>query len=252
VAHAGAIDGDAQGSGASPGSRQGGDRVAERELRLFVAVDLPAEVRQALGDAIGTLRRAGADAGVAWVRPDAIHLTLKFLGSTPAARVPAITAGLRQAVAGAAPFELQPEGFGTFHGGKNPRFTRRFPRESRHHNVRVLWVGLGLGRERLAELAGRVETALAPLGFPAEQRPFSGHLTLARVREQADRATRERLWRALEPYVSLGTMVVGRFDPGRVPRFPAFRVTGVSLIASTLTPGGAIYCTLEAFALAER
>jgi 2'-5' RNA ligase len=224
----------------------------DRPLRLFVAAELPDDVKQALGDAVAILRQASVpftEDGLAWVRPEAIHLTLKFLGATPAARVPAIAAGLRQAVEGAAPFELRPEGLGTFHGGKSPHFTRRFPRESRHHNVRVIWVGLGPGKERLAELAGRIEAALAPLGFPAEPRPFAGHLTLARVREQADRATRERIWRALEPYVSLGTMVVGRFDPARVPRFPAFRVTTVSLIASTLTPGGAVYRTLETRAL---
>jgi 2'-5' RNA ligase len=230
--------------GSPRGAREDTER-NDRPLRLFVAVELPDEVKQALGDAIETLRRAGAEQGIAWVRPEAIHLTLKFLGATPAARVPTIAAGLQQAVAGVAAFELQPAGLGTFHGGKSPHFTRRFPRESRHDNVRVIWVGLGPGKERLVALAGRVEAALAPLGFPAEPRPFAGHLTLARVREQADRATRERVWRALEPYVSLGTMVVGRFDPARVPRFPAFRVTAVSLIASTLTPGGAVHRLLE-------
>jgi 2'-5' RNA ligase len=252
VAQVGAGGEKAEGEGALPVARHGGESGADRPLRLFVAVELPDEVKQSLDEAIAVLRQAGADAGLAWVRPEAIHLTLKFLGPTPVARVPTITAALRQALEGATSFELRPDGPGTFHGGKNPHFTRRFPRESRHDNVRVLWVGVGPGAERLAELAGRVETALAPHGFPAERRPFAGHLTLARVREQADRATRERLWRALEPYVSRGTMVVGRFDPARVPRFPPFRVSGVTLIESTLTPAGAVYRAVETFALAAR
>jgi 2'-5' RNA ligase len=133
----------------------------------------------------------------------------------------------------------------------SPARNRASPGGSRASRVTTTcaWVGVGLGRESLVELPGRVEAALAPLGFPAERRPFAGHLTLARVRAPADRATRERLWRALEPCGSLGTLVVGRFDPARVRPFPAFRVTSVSLIASPLTSGGAVYRTLEAFAL---
>lgn len=231
--------------GTEAGAAEHGER---RPLRLFVAVELPAEVKDALGDAIAMLRREGVDEGLRWVRPEAIHLTLRFLGSAPPARLPAITPALRQALDGVAPFELRPDGLGTFHGGQNPHFTRRFPRETRHHNVRALWVGIGGETERLADLASRADAALASLGFPTETRRFTAHLTLARVRADVDRATRERLWRTLEPYVSKSTMVVGRFDPGQVPRFPPFRVDRVSLMQSTLAPDGATYRALEVFA----
>ncbi|MGH7322301.1 MAG: RNA 2',3'-cyclic phosphodiesterase, partial [Candidatus Rokuibacteriota bacterium] len=166
-------------------------------LRLFVAVELPEDVKQALREAIATLKRAGIDDGLRWARLEGIHLTLKFLGATPPAKVPAIATALRDALAGATPFELRPEGLGTFHGGRNPHFTRKFPREAYPSTLRVLWVGVSGDTDRLADLAARIETALEPHGVEREKRPFSAHLTLARVRDEADRATRERLSHAL-------------------------------------------------------
>jgi 2'-5' RNA ligase len=235
-------------SGSNPRQRpapQGG----EDSLRLFIAIALPDEVRAALADAMGVLRRAGADDGLRWVRPEGIHVTLKFLGPTPRAKVPAIVAGLREAVAGIAAFELHPAGFGAFHGGKNPHFTREHPREAYHYNLRVLWVGVEGETARLAELAARVEDAIAPLGFQREKRPFAAHLTLARMREDATRETRERVHQALVPYLSKSTMSVGGFDASRVPRFPPFRAGHVSLMQSTLQRGGALYSAVETFPL---
>jgi 2'-5' RNA ligase len=163
--------------------------------------------------------------------------------------VPEIAAALGHAVAGVASFELRPEGFGAFHGGRNLHYTRQHPREAYPTNMRVLWVGIGGETRRLAELAGRVEAALQPLGFPGEKRTFAAHLTLARVREDADVETRRRLAEALQPYLSKSTEAVGRYRPELVPVFPPFRAEHVSLMRSTLGRGGATYDALATFPL---
>lgn len=220
-----------------------------RSLRLFVAVKLPDEVRAALAGAIDLLRAAGADAGLRWVRPEAMHLTLKFLGSTSEERLPELEDALAGATRDVAAFVLQPAGFGSFHGGRG-EIQHRGTRESYHYNLRVVWVGVQGEIEALRLLAARVEQHLAPLGFPTEKRAFAAHLTLARVRDDADRATREEMFRTLEPYLSEGTRT-GNFRPELVPAFPAFRVGGINLMQSTLGRGGATYASLRTFALQE-
>lgn len=219
----------------------------DTDLRLFVAVELPDDVRNALADAIAVLQRAGMGEGMRWVRPEGVHLTLKFLGAVAAGRerqiIDALAAGLR----GVPPFTLQPEGLGTFHGGKGKQPERHAPRESYHYNMRVVWVGLG-DTAAVDALARRVEDALAPLGYPTERRPFFAHLTLGRVRDDAGRAAREALFRAAEPYLSKGTQT-GRFDASLVPSFPPLPVPAVSLMQSTLRPGGAVYAARATFPL---
>ena len=210
-------------------------------LRLFVAIELPDEVKQALVEAVRALRGAGVDDGLRWVRPEGVHVTLKFLGPTPPERVPAIIDALRDAVRGVAPFDLQPSGIGAFHGGRSQHFTREYPRESYPQNIRVLWVGVHGDTAALAALADRVEGALNPLGFPREKRAFSAHLTLARVRDDASRETRIALSEALRPFLSEGSITPAVFDAARVPVFPAFRAERVSLMRSTLLRGGAVY-----------
>ena len=218
----------------------------DTNLRLFVAAELPDDVRSALAAAIAVLQRAGMGEAMRWVRPEGVHLTLKFLGAVAAGRerqiIDALAAGLR----GVAPFTLQPEGLGTFHAGKGwqPRYATR---PGYHYNMRVVWVGLG-DTTALDALARRVEGALAPFGFPADEEPFLAHLTLGRVRDDAGRAAREALFRAAEPYLSKGTRT-GRFDASLVPPFPPLPVTAVSLMQSTLRPGGAVYAARATFPL---
>jgi 2'-5' RNA ligase len=217
-------------------------------LRLFVAVELPDDLKRALDDAIATLKRAGADAGLRWVRPEGIHLTLKFLGATQPDRVPAITAALQEHLAGAAPFDLQPHGFDAFHGGKRAAQFRTW-RESYAHNIRVIFVGLTGGIDALNGLVERVEAALVPIGFPREPRPYFGHLTLARAREDSTREQRERVSAAMDGFPHASDVYTRRVAPQQVA-FPPFRVDSVSLMQSKLQPGGAVYTALETFPLA--
>jgi 2'-5' RNA ligase len=198
---------------ANRGPAPRGERAAQ--LRLFVACELPEEVREALGGVQTDLRRMGADS-LRWVRPEGIHITLKFLGGVDEARAGEITAALAAAVE---PFELRlrPGALGTFGGDR----------------LRVVWVGLDGDTEALASLAGRVEGALAPLGFPGEQRPFAAHLTLARAPDHVPLGERRQL-----------AALVRRYRP---PALPTMTLRRVALMQSTLGPGGSVYTRLAAF-----
>lgn len=187
-------------------------------LRLFVAVELGEEALRALASLQGALRRSGLD-GLRWVRPEGVHLTLKFLGETPADRVPAIRAALAEAVSGTPPHVLKLNGLGTFGSRRSPR---------------VLWVGLEGDLEDLRRLQEKVEAALARLGFPTEGRAFSPHLTLARVRPENAAALSGPIARAVEA------------APAPEACIP---VREVSLMRSTLGPGGAVYDRLAVFPL---
>jgi 2'-5' RNA ligase len=185
-----------------------------------VAIELPPEVRAALAETMGELQAAGIDQGVRWVRPEGIHLTLKFLGATDEEDLPAINTALRTAVRDIAPFEVRPEGLGSFGG---PR------------NLRVIWVGVAGDTAGLAGLAEAVDVALSRLRFPRDERAFNAHLTLARVREELPAAERARIHG-----------IVARLE---APAFPGVRVTQVSLMESTLQRGGAVYRALATYAL---
>lgn len=189
-----------------------------RNLRLFVAVELPEEMRRAVTDQMEALRGRIKSQALRWVRPEGVHITLSFLGSVPKGRVPAIVDALHEAIRDVRPFELAPLGVGSF-GGRA--------------RMRVVWLGVGGHEEALAALAKRVQEALEPLGFQPEARAFNAHLTLARVREDAPREERERIHDIITR--------VEAPDGGRC------RVEHISLMRSTLRPGGAVYDALERF-----
>jgi RNA 2',3'-cyclic 3'-phosphodiesterase len=130
-------------------------------MRLFVAVDIPAEVRAAISAAVAKLRPAAPKAR--WVRIEGLHVTLKFIGETPEENVGAIGSALT-AVPPCAPIDVRFRGLGFFPNPRRPR---------------VFWAGVEAG-PKLAALAASVDAALNPLGAPGEERAFAPHLTLAR------------------------------------------------------------------------
>ncbi|MBW1712728.1 MAG: RNA 2',3'-cyclic phosphodiesterase [Deltaproteobacteria bacterium] len=186
-------------------------------LRLFWALELPQEVKAALAQAQRELKRTGAD--VRWVRIEAIHLTLKFLGPVPPERVADIVEALRPVAAACPPLSLRPAGAGVF------------PRPS---NPRVVWLGLEGDLEPLKSLAGQIEKALIPLDFPAELQPFKPHLTLGRVKSGRNK-----------PGLVEGVMSLGQFQG------PAFEARELILFRSELKPSGAVYTALERLPLSD-
>jgi RNA 2',3'-cyclic 3'-phosphodiesterase len=128
---------------------------------LFVAMDIPDEVRDAIGALAAKLRTTCEDAR--WTRVEGLHITLRFIGEIPAEKVEMIKTALA-GIPSRAPFTLNFRGLGFFPNERRPR---------------VLWAGIEANSE-LRELAAAVETALEPLAIPREERQFSPHLTLAR------------------------------------------------------------------------
>lgn len=180
-------------------------------MRLFIALNLPEEVQQALWAAVAPLRDLGLP--VKWVRPEGIHLTLKFLGEVPEAREGEFVAALGRAAVGARALPLALGGFGVFPDFRRPR---------------VLWVGVAPD-PALELLQDRVEREFAPLGFPTEAQTFRPHLTLGRAAREA----RARDFRSGGLEQSVGAL---RFDE-------TVLVTSVDLMQSTLQSGGAVYHT---------
>lgn len=133
-------------------------------MRLFVALDIPEEVRAALAALVTTLRPACKSAR--WTRIEGLHVTLKFIGEAPPDKLEAIRSAV-SLLAFRAPVPILFRGLGFFPNARRPR---------------VLWAGVEAG-PALAELAGAIENALGPLGIARETRAFSPHLTLARFDE---------------------------------------------------------------------
>ncbi len=187
------------------------------DYRLFIAVELPPEARRALASLSRTLDCGRA---VRWTKPENIHLTLQFLGNTPAGRVEAIAAALRTTIPPLSPFRLALAGVGAFPNVRRPR---------------VVWVGVEGERERLAELHRAVIAATQTVGFQPEDRPFKPHLTIARVQKWAGRNDYARIEAALRDS-----------DIGRVAALP---VGEVHLIRSQLKPDGPVYTSLAVIPL---
>lgn len=178
-------------------------------LRAFVAVEIPAEVLAALEAAQSELRRR---LRARWVRPGSMHLTLKFLGDIPAARVASVAEAVQAAAGGNTGFSLTASGIGVF-----PSIRRS----------RVIWAGFSGHTGLLSDLQRSLEERLAALGFPREERPFRAHLTIGRFSEAVDPEQMAE--------------VLNSFD---ARPFGEFAVEELVLFRSDLQPKGPVYTAL--------
>jgi len=185
-------------------------------MRLFVAMDIPEDVRAAVAALVSQLRSTSRDAR--WARIEGLHVTLKFIGEIAPEKVGAIVSALKT-VAFARPIALNFGGVGFF------------PND---HRPRVLWVGIEAGPE-LTALAAAVETSLIPAGIAREERAFSPHLTLARF--DSPRGL-DRLHAAID---AAGPLEFG----GTIAK-------DFHLYQSILKRGGAEYTRVATFGCAER
>jgi RNA 2',3'-cyclic 3'-phosphodiesterase len=183
-------------------------------IRSFIAIELPEGLRKELGQLQAKLKTGGDF--VKWVSPDSIHLTLKFLGDIAEDKVPEITGGIREAAAGISPFTLNMEGIGVF-----PNLKR----------IQVVWVGLTGDLGKLLDLQKKIEENMFLLGYPEEEREFTPHLTLGRVRYQPPPADQQKFAQAVS-----GTVFRSQNK---------IEVKAVNLMKSRLTPQGAIYTELS-------
>lgn len=184
-------------------------------MRCFIAVDVPAAVREAAGRAQESLRAAGAD--VKWTSPGSLHVTLKFLGGLEDAAVERAKARLAADVPSRGRLRLRFRGLGAFPERGRPR---------------VIWAGCEGDLDGLAALARAAEEAGREAGVEPEARPFAPHLTLGRVKSP----------RNLEALEAL----LPRFRDADFGECP---VQAVVLYKSTLRPQGAVYEAQAVFPL---
>ena len=184
------------------------------QIRSFIAIELPEEVKEGLVRLRGELERE-EHTFVKWVDVGGIHLTLKFLGNIPFKQVAQITKAMEEATQGISPFRLEISNLGAFPNLRQPR---------------VFWVGIGGEINKLSSLQQNIDSALASLGFAREERPFTPHLTLARMRQGASPGERK----------SFGELVMSSSLESKYH----LDVDAISLMRSQLTPTGAIYSCL--------
>jgi len=183
------------------------------EIRTFIAIDLPDTVKSFLKETAHELKGFGAH--VRWVRPESIHLTLKFLGNVNRDLVPTLEAELNSILSRERSFPLSMSGLGAFPGLKRPR---------------VIWAGLDDPGRRLTPLVAGIDDRLEPLGFKKEKRPFRPHLTLGRVKSPR----------------GVGELVAAVRRMMDVSG-PSFTAEKAFLFQSVLKPSGAEYTPLARF-----
>lgn len=181
-------------------------------MRLFAGIDLPNEVRENLAALIGTLRPC---ARLNWSPAANLHITTKFIGEWPEHRLDALVAAL-QSLPPRQPIGIAFQGLGWFPNARAPK---------------IFWVGVK-ANGGLAELARHTDETVARLGVPPEKRPFSPHLTLARIREQVPLA------RLQEDVAALPSEDFGEFTAG------CFH-----LFLSQPTASGSVYSKIAEFPL---
>jgi RNA 2',3'-cyclic 3'-phosphodiesterase len=186
----------------------------EGSIRAFLAIDPPAEVRRRIGEIQSELKRA-VQGKIGWVRPEGIHLTLKFFGDIAVRDVAAISEAVREKTGPAAPLDFTVHRVGVFPDLRRPR---------------VIWLGMEGDTERLAALQRALEGAFAEIGFPAEDRPFRAHLTLGRIKTTTGL-----------------TGLAKAVADGRETGAGSFRAGGLILFRSELHPSGARYTRLAEF-----
>ena len=181
------------------------------KVRTFIAVELSQEIKENLKGIQEELKKANAD--MKWARPDNIHLTLKFLGSTPAQQIPEIAGELKSGLAGFGSFSIEIAKLGSFPEKGKPR---------------IIWAGVNAGSEDVIRLQGKIENSLKRFNFAQEDREYAPHQTIGRAKGFKNMERLQELMKTKNA-VQLGNMIV----------------ENVYVIRSDLKPEGPVYTVLE-------
>jgi 2'-5' RNA ligase len=179
-------------------------------MRTFIAVELPQEVKRKIEEVQAPLKKT--DTYVSWVKPGNVHITLKFLGEVNEERIEDVFKGTENALKESKGFNLSLKDLGCFPNLRRPR---------------VVWVGVDKGKDELSQMQKQIEEELFKFKFPKEQRSFSAHLTIGRVKSP----------RNIEELT--GLIENTKFQTEEV------RIDEVVVMKSQLHPQGAIYTPLK-------
>lgn len=186
-------------------------------MRTFIAIELPQEIKAALGRLQEELKSSGSD--VKWVEPQNIHLTLKFLGEIEDKKLQRIIKAMEETAAENTGFQINISSLGGF-----PKMDF----------LRVIWVGIDKGEKETVKIAEGLQERIAKIGIPKEARPFSSHITIGRTRSSLNR---DKLVQFLKNKTGLERQGLG------------FCATKITLFKSTLTPKGPFYEALKEISL---
>jgi len=186
-------------------------------MRCFIAIELDDEIKDNLQTAQQFFKSI-PDEKVNWTKRSQMHLTLKFLGEASEDQIPKIIDAIQSSAAEIAPFDLPVAGLGSFPPSGSPR---------------VLWAGVQRS-ESLQKLQKSIEATVSPLGFPSEDRDFTPHLTLGRVKERIDPKTAKTIIQNKQNFTA-GTQ----------------HVTKITLFSSTLKPTGSVYTRIAEISLTQ-
>jgi len=179
--------------------------MSSESVRCFVAAKI--DSNQKIKSFIDELSRS--DAKIKTVESKNLHITFKFLGDTPVDRIDDVVSALKKACQDVSSFELSVEGVGVF---------------PKREYVKVVWIGLKKGEVKLKELASSIDEELQKIGFSAEKRKFSSHVTVGRVKFVKDKSSFLEL---IDTYCDVC--------------FSKQKISQLMLMKSTLTPSGPIY-----------
>lgn len=179
-------------------------------IRTFIAIELPEKIIYTISKVQEEIKSYGLK--IRWVRPENIHLTLKFLGDIKTADTEKVARAVSESATGYPALSLAVKGIGVFPGIKKPR---------------VLWLGISKQLDLLTALQKTLDEKLEAMGFPKEKRPFRGHLTLGRIKSVIDPKT---LHDVLKEFIQFES------EP--------FFADRIILYKSDLKPNGAVYTKL--------
>ncbi len=187
-------------------------------MRIFAALEVPEEIKDLMSVAQRELKRSDAD--VAWVEPHNMHLTLKFFGETDDVSAKGIGRVLDSVSSGIQPFECSLEGMGAFPNILNPR---------------VIWSGVRLNRDKIEKMAASIDSGANEIGFDKEERPYSAHVTLGRVRSSRNMPELSRfLKKPLVPEVFFNVDRIHLFKSTLSSRGPVYSVMHTSVLGGKI------------------
>lgn len=183
-------------------------------MRTFIAIGIPKNIKDKIGVYEEPLRKERAK--ISWIKPENIHITLKFLGEVEENKIQEIYEALKKCVSNQKPFDIEVIGTGGFPNLNRPR---------------IIWVGLKKGSEELKTLAKSIDNELEKLGFRKEKRGFSPHLTVGRVKNIYN----------IHEFVEKMNSVEFKGD--------TFTADEILIMKSDLKPTGAVYTKLHTIKL---
>ena len=188
-------------------------------LRTFIAVDFPIEIKEKIIEITAYFQSKLPPAQIKWVEPDHMHLTLKFMGETPHDKLVQIKQSIHQVISIFPSFEIEIKALGMYPNNQRPR---------------VIWLGIN-AENYLILLHNQLDQALKGEGIKSDRRPFSPHLTIGRVRRNADQ----------ESIIQIGK-ILSQF---KIASLGSIKIDEILYYQSVLTPQGPIYTILQSTSL---